>query len=716
MKSTRVVVSSLLRTSAVRLTTASTTVATPSSSSSSSTTLANPPPQTRWDVPTIPIEDAQEAFARHSAAEGAQERQRTFEKLSQSLQTKAGGALATLHRRCRASGDYGPFWNAFKAKGKNTTGAAAGTPPQWFVDLCKDLQFRTNMTDEFDEMAASSDIGGREDLSAMPPPASSSPAAAASPPKDFDPETFASQKAAAEEAMLRAEDGEDASVDPYLWLGFNLLPEAEYDVGSYTFPTSTEYDTETRVKLCLGGQGTEYVCFSEAYPFPDRRQLPTSMGTTPCKLWVKPSDTVPIVYIQLGEHFPPATWLPVKATAGAIRRVLGEFAGVAVLHRDRHHANFESMLARAKAILTQSNMAADDSSVLRYAAYDAGKVTEAHAPTNEYRNYQDFFLGEYDDPSLMLEYLSLCPTLFSLPHMRTDANIHEEEFVPTIEGPGIATSLFRTVYSKSLVHVKVHLSCEVKLPPQDIEGFQKLWSDVDRTAVPKSRIPIFVRVSWMDNEKMCGGSALVKRFNKLFQTEFALDMPIDLCMSLFYTMQWAKEMPNFLGIHGMRDRLDGLLEAASHPENQKALPYPGTRELTNPQYTIEERIGMHVQYLAHMGDPSSADLIKTLHSAGSAPIRMGCAKAALELGDRQLFHYITSSEPVGRMQHYMTKLVVKRKKRDLTDAIPKILDEQYEFGAPLWTRGGKFRLDASTVEGNIDINRISGSGSAFKAW
>ena len=538
-------------------------------------------------------------------------------------------------------------------------------------------------------MAASSDLGGKEDISAAP--------------KGFDPASFTSEE---EEAV--------ESVDPFLWLGFNLHSEDAYEVGSYIFPTSTEYSTETRVKLCLGGQATEYVCFCEGYPFPDRRQLPTSMGTIPCKLWVKPADTVPIVYIQLSEHFPPGLWMPVRPTAAAVRRVLGEFAGTAVLHRDRHHEHFEGMLKRAKSILQNHNLPTDDAAVLRYASFDAGRVSEAHSPAHEYRNYQDFFLGEYDDPSLMLEYLSLCPTLFSLPHMRTDANVHEEGFVPTIEGPGIATSLFRTVFSKSLLHVKVHLSCEVKLPPQDIEGFQKLWSDVDRSAIPKSRIPVFVRVSWPDNEKMCGG-ALIARFNKLFKTEFARDMPVDACLSLFYTMQWAKEMPNFLGILGMRDRLDRLLEEASHPENQQALPYPGTRELTNPQYTIEERIGMHIQYLAHMGDPSSADLIRSLHGVGSAPVRMGCAKAALELGDRQLFHFITSSEPVGRMQHYMTKLVIKRKKRDLTESIPKVLDEQYEFGAPLWTRAGKLRLDPNTVEGNLDMARIANTGSAFKA-
>ncbi|CCW65068.1 unnamed protein product [Phytomonas sp. EM1] len=84
---------------------------------------------------------------------------------------------------------------------------------------------------------------------------------------------------------------------------------------------------------------------------------------------------------------------------------------------------------------------------------------------------------------------------------------------------------------------------------------------------------------------------------------------------------------------------------------------------------------------------------------------MGCAKAALIAGDRELFHAIVSSEPPGRMQCYMTQLVRKRKARDLTSAEPMLLEEQFEFAAPLWTKRGT-RVDRNTLEGALDAARM----------
>ena len=114
---------------------------------------------------------------------------------------------------------------------------------------------------------------------------------------------------------------------------------------------------------------------------------------------------------------------------------------------------------------------------------------------------------------------------------------------------------------------------------------------------------------------------------------------------------------------------------------------------------------MHLQYLSHLGDPKILDTIAAVLPTASAPVRMGCAKAALIAGDRELFRRIVSSEPPGRMQHYMTKLVVKRKTRDLVDPEPRLLEDQYEFAAPLWTKRGT-RIDRNTLEGAVDAARL----------
>ena len=73
-----------------------------------------------------------------------------------------------------------------------------------------------------------------------------------------------------------------------------------------------------------------------------------------------------------------------------------------------------------------------------------------------------------------------------------------------------------------------------------------------------------------------------------------------------------------------------------------------------------------------------------------------------------LFRSIVANEPVGRMQHYLTTIVRKRKRRDLTDEVPRVLDEQYEYAAPLWT--GRGRLDPATLAGQVDLERLRTTG------
>ncbi|KEG14454.1 hypothetical protein DQ04_00461080 [Trypanosoma grayi] len=580
----------------------------------------------------------------------------------------ADGPVASAHRA-------GKLWSVFM-----DAAADGSEPPVWFYKLCEDLYYRRNSEDEMDAAALAGDVISQRHS------------------------TSADTVGAEDDTDNNNNNNEDDGVDPYLWLPFNLLDEADYRVGPYHFASTATYTHEQRTLLCLGNTRKEYVHFCNTYAFPERVQMPTSLGTQPAKLYVDPLQKAPVVYIQLSDDFPPAMWLPVKGTAAAVRRVLSEFASMATLHRDWHHKDFEERFATARRLLELQRMPSSDSDILRFMAYDARNAQFVFAPIREFPNQQEFFLGEYDDPERFMEHIDLCPFLFAIPHMRTVTDLHAEHMTPTIEGPGVATSLYRCVFSKALLFVQVQLSAEVKLPPQDPEAFRFMWKDSQ--VVPKMHIPVFVRVVWPDNERMCGGGQLVRRFNRLFKTEFAHDIPIDAVMTLLYVMQWAKQLPSFLGVRGMRQRLAELEAAARLPE--RALLYPATREIPNPEYTIAERLGMHVQYLAQLGDPDIAATIQRLLPEASAPVRMGCAKAALIAGDRELFRHIVSSEPPGRMQTYMTKLVRKRKSRDLVDPEPRLLEEQYEFAAPLWTKRGT-RIDNNTLEGAVDLQgRLGG--------
>lgn len=599
----------------------------------------------------------------------------------------------------------GRLWGCFASVPKSAAGGTAATAdstaassssssdavaeaPEWFVQLCMDLYHRTDSSqpsgrhaDTLDETAQESD------------PLTQRQAEAAARAKD--------RRGMPSEGVARRADGA-VEVDPYTWLPFDLLDVSDYHVGPYVFPSTATYTTEQRVKLCLGDRQKEYVHFCNTYAFPERWQIPTSVGTQPARLLVDPSCPTPVVFLQLSPDFPPAMWLPIRATASAIRGVLSSFATQSFFHREEQHAVFEARYATAqRAMALQQLPASSEGDVLRFMAYEARNTPYLDAPLREYPNQQEFFLGEYDDPERLLEQLDLCPFLFAMPHLRTVTDPHAERMIPTVEGAGVVPSLFRCVYSKALIQVSVHLSAEVKLPPQDPEGFHFLWKDSQ--VVPKMKIPVFARVSWPDNKNLCGGGLLARRFNKLFATEFASDTPLDAIMSLFYVMQWAQRVGDFMGVAGMRQRV-AELEAATHiPEAAKL--YPGTREIPNPEYTAQERLGMHLQYLSQLGDPQVLDTVRALLPSAAAPVRMGCAKAALIAGDRELFRRIVSSEPPGRMQHYMTRLVVKRKTRDLVDPEPRLLEDQYEFAAPLWTKRGT-RIDRNTLEGAVDAARL----------
>ncbi|KAG5478748.1 hypothetical protein LSCM1_06152 [Leishmania martiniquensis] len=603
----------------------------------------------------------------------------------------------------RAAHAQGRLWSHFV--GAQATAAEGGlgevcaAPPAWLVQLCRDFYFRTDtsaadkrVADDFDTVAQASDpladqaaveaaarTGGRRGVASAPAPTGSSSAA----------------------TLISRADG-SMEVDPYVWLPFDLLDVKDYNVGPYEFPPTATYTMEQQVKLCLGQRHKEYVHFCNTYCFPERWQMPTSMGTQPARLLVDPSCPTPVVFLQLSPDFPPALWLPMKPSVAAIRGVLSSFATQAYLHREEQHTVFAHRYETVKRVMELQQLpTTQEGDILRFMAYEARNTPYLDAPLREYPNHQEFFLGEYDDPERLLEHFDLCPFLFAIPHLRTVTDLHAERMTPTVEGAGVAPSLFRCVFSKALVQVSVHLSAEVKLPPQDPEAFHFMWKDSQ--VVPKMRVPVFARVSWPDNRNLCGGGMLPRRFNKLFGTEFASDIPVDAILSVYYVMQWAQRVQDLLGVTGMRQRVAELEAAAHLPEPPKL--YPGTREIPNPEYTTHERLGMHIQYLSHLGDPQVLSTIEALLPAASAPVRMGCAKAALIAGDRELFRRIVSSEPPGRMQHYMTKLVVKRKARDLVDPEPRLLEDQYEFAAPLWTKRGT-RIDRNTLEGAVDAARL----------
>ena len=177
---------------------------------------------------------------------------------------------------------------------------------------------------------------------------------------------------------------------------------------------------------------------------------------------------------------------------------------------------------------------------------------------------------------------------------------------------------------------------------------------------------------------------MIPRLNTLLGTEFAKDIPIDAALALQYCSAWAGRSHDLMGVVGMRKRL-GELEKAVLEGPQPRLAtfggYPGTKEIPSPEYTLKDRLGMHLQYLGHLGDPDIEPVLRRWMRHDSAAIRFGCAKAALERGRRDLFKEIIRNEPPGLFQKMMLRCIRNRKKRDFTDKVQRVHDEEFELPA-----------------------------------
>jgi hypothetical protein len=476
--------------------------------------------------------------------------------------------------------------------------------------------------------------------------------------------------------------------DPYLHIPCDVCEDAYATAQCDAFP------------LALSESHRKFAVIAQSYPCADRLQLSTSVGTQPMQLYAEQGNEH-TVFVQPARDLPPALWLPCKASGDALRRTLGEFASAAALHREKHHSEEARRFNEARAHCATQRLPTDSASLLRTMGWLARDEPFTVESTFEFHNSQEVFLGETHDPESVFEWFDANPLTHAIPISRTVVDLAKN--APNIDGPGVATALYRTTASKSVLLVQAMLSAEVRLPARDPEAVKLLWSGVD-TPPTRARIGMFARAIWPDNSRMCGGGHVIPQFNQLAGTALAADMPVDLAGALCFGALRAHLSP--VGVLQLRER---VLDIAAQVDGGRfQLGYPSTADVPSPDYTPEDILGMHLQYIAHVNDPTAVDLVRHFARHPSPSVRMGAAKAALIAGDRDVFRQIVAAEPDGRNKHYLTTLVRRRKKRDLTDAEPRLLDEQFEFPAPLWTKTR--RIDPSTDAGKKELHRLKAIG------
>eukprot|EP00667_Euglena_gracilis_P011591 EG_transcript_11845 len=374
-------------------------------------------------------------------------------------------------------------------------------------------------------------------------------------------------------------------------------------------------------KLCLNDPDHEYVLIGEGFTFPDNNDNPVvNSPSVPASFYWDPASPTPKMLIQIGPHFPPALWLPAKPDYPALKRIFSEFLTTDAHMMKKHMLYFEG-LQRQMEERAGTTLAKIQPERMRDLIVDDRRRVDPASIGLDWERTSRLYLGVVDHYQQAEASFMNNPFLFAWPMMLGHENHHQLESLAK-------TSIFRTVYSKSMLIV---------------EGREDL--QVDPTAPAEQQcafhVPLFATVNYPANQRMCGGAALVRRWNALFGSEHALDTPVDVLAACI-----------------------GNLMAG--PASLLANVEQFTKALGSGTLSPRERnecassIAMLIAHLAVLRAPTwKTDILERFCFSDVPAIRIACAKGAVELGLRAELQSVARQEPDPRVRQIMDFLLAQ---------------------------------------------------------
>lgn len=362
-----------------------------------------------------------------------------------------------------------------------------------------------------------------------------------------------------------------------------------------------------RQRLCLGKEEAEYTIIGEAFPFPDKEDSPViNEPNFTCRLlWDHTSPTEKIM-IQLSDHFPPLLWITVKPTLEAIKKVFAEFLEVDAQHMKKYLPYYESVQNQLET--TANETFGDDLSNTKMKDKFIEDMRKKDPKTIEMDWDKEYsvYLGNVEHFRVTEDKLmKVNPFVFGWPLLVGDGNHH-------LEGTPFRMSAFRTIYSKSLLLINSRMDMQLDHRQAGLTAYD----DPDVVL----EVPIFVTINYPTNTRMCGGAALVRRFNSVMGTSYPEDMPIDV-LAVF-----CKEMTN----KGAAELLEEL--KFLHAASQKAPDRERVIRLTPDMLSANRIVGQlayTIVYLAIVGyDAFIEEVFMKFKDHDSDLIRVACAKGA----------------------------------------------------------------------------------------
>jgi hypothetical protein len=402
--------------------------------------------------------------------------------------------------------------------------------------------------------------------------------------------------------------------------------------------------TMLRRKLCLGDEFKEYTVIGEAFPFADRNDSPVvNEPTLPAKLlWDHTSKTDKIM-IQLGEQFPPLLWHSVKPTLLALRKVFKEFLNVDAEHMKKYLPIYEQTQNR---IETQHRETFGEELAdfkMRDAFVEDMRRRHPGELSQDWDREHMVMLGTVEHfGSVEDKMMKSNPFVFGWPSLLSEGNHH-------LDGTPMRVAAFRSIYSKSLI--MLHSRLDVQLDPRQ-------FTTDDDDAVTLLEAPLFAHINYASNQRMCGGAALVQRFNRTLGTSYPDDMPVDILGA------FAKEM-TIKSVAEVRAEVAFLEQAvAKTPDIERTFR-------TAPQFSghskIQTQLAFALVNLALMSDPEIETVLGRFERHESETVRVGCAKAASLVERPDIVARIEEREPEGNAKRMMA---VMRQLSQTTEAPP----------------------------------------------
>eukprot|EP01060_Flectonema_neradi_P005138 TRINITY_DN13410_c0_g1_i1.p1 TRINITY_DN13410_c0_g1~~TRINITY_DN13410_c0_g1_i1.p1 ORF type:complete len:494 (+),score=97.49 TRINITY_DN13410_c0_g1_i1:52-1533(+) len=311
-------------------------------------------------------------------------------------------------------------------------------------------------------------------------------------------------------------DAEEADKGTAVSYDIKMKDEMLFEKERYKFDEKTYSDisNSTRTGFCAGDTTKEYVCIGEAYAFPDWQDNPVvNDPQKPAKLWWDPSVPTEKVLVQIADHIPPALWLPIKPTHGAVKRLFSDFTTIDAIHLERYTPLFEKIQTEYEQ--KSSSSLVDDASLK---AADHFKDSLRFGSVNEIRkDYDDeiiLYLGTVDHPSEVANNIEAepekNPSIFSWPLLVIDK-----------DKPDIPSGcIYRTVYSKSMLCFMTRSD----LSPR---------SHYPEEPAAVASVPLFVKVVFPNMPRMSGGKQLIANFNSKIGSEYPAGIPVDVAAALW---------------------------------------------------------------------------------------------------------------------------------------------------------------------------------------